>query len=391
MRVVIDATTWSNQRGFGRYTRSLVGRLLETDGADDYVLLFDQRVPPDVRLPARARAVAVPTFTAFDPTLGAAGQRPLADLWRMSVASARQAPDVVFFPSVDTYFPVRPGVPVVVTIHDAIPEDAELTGLPAPARRRRRLKVWLALHQAARIVLDSEPSRRELCRHYRLARERTAVVTCAAADVFRPPVDVCAARAAAARLGARPPYLLCVGGPARHKNVAALIAAFARVARALDPPGASLAIAGPDSPDGSVRAGVAAQAAALGVGDRVAHLGFLADAELAILYQGAEALVLPSLKEGFGLSAVEAVACGTPAVVTRESPLPALLGDAAIVIDPRSEDDIARGLATALGDDGARARAAARALAGAFSWARAAEALHATLAEVVRERRRAAG
>jgi glycosyltransferase involved in cell wall biosynthesis len=150
---------------------------------------------------------------------------------------------------------------------------------------------------------------------------------------------------------------------------------------------------GPDSREGDLRAAVAGLAAAHGVGDRVSHLGCRGDAELAALYQGAEALVLPSLKEGFGLPAVEAVACGTPAVVTRESPLPDLLGAAAIVIDPSSEDDIAHGLATALGDDAVRARArvAARALAGAFSWSRAAEALRATLADVVRERRRAAG
>jgi glycosyltransferase involved in cell wall biosynthesis len=393
MRVVIDATTWGNRRGFGRYTRSLVGRLLEMDGTDDYVLLFDQRVPLDLRLPARARAVAVPTSTALDRTLADGGQRALADLWRMSVAGARHAPDVVFFPTVDAYFPVRPGVPAVVTVHDTIPEHPGLTDLSAPARRRRRLKLWVALRQAARIVLDSEPSRRDFCRHYGLALERTAVVTCGADEVFRPPGDVDAARAAAARLGARPPYLLYVGGPARHKNVATLMAAFARVTRRADLPRASLAVVGPDSREGDLRAAVAGLAAAHGVGDRVSHLGFRGDAELAALYQGAEALVLPSLKEGFGLPAVEAVACGTPAVVTRESPLPDLLGAAAIVIDPSSEDDIAHGLATALGDDAVRARTrvAARALAGAFSWSRAAEALRATLADVVRERRRAAG
>ena len=388
MRVVIDATTWSNVRGFGRYTRSLVGCLLELNGDDEYALLFDQRVPPGVRLPARARAVAVPTSAALDARLVGGGQRALADLWRMSVASARQAPDVVFFPSVDAYFPIPPGVPTVVTVHDAIPEDPELTGLSAAAGRRRRLKVWLALRQAARVVFDSELSRRDLCRHYRLARERTAVVTCGADDVFRPRADLEGARAAAAQLGARPPYLLYVGGPARHKNVAALIAAFGRVARRADVPRTTLAMVGPDDGGGRFRAVIAEQAAAHRVEDLVSYLGFRDDVGLATLYQGAEALVLPSLREGFGLTALEAVACGTPAVVTTGSPLPELLGAAAVAIDPRSEEDIARGLAVVLGVPAARARlrAAARALSGTFSWSRAAQTLRATLTDVVARR-----
>jgi glycosyltransferase involved in cell wall biosynthesis len=392
MRVVIDASTWGNARGFGRYTRSLVGRLLELNGDDEYVLLFDQRVPAGLRLRAGARAVAVPTSAALDTTLAGGGTRALADLWRMAVATARQDPDVVFFPSVDAYFPIRPGVPTVVTVHDAIPEDPELSGLSAAARRRRRLKMWLALRQAARIVVDSEPSRRDVCRHYHLARERTTVVTCGADDVFRPPADLDGARAAAARLGARPPYLLYVGGPARHKNVAALIAAFALVARRGDVPPATLAMVGPDDGGGAMRAAIAEQAAAHHVEHLVSYLGFRGDDDLATLYQGAEALVLPSLKEGFGLTALEAVACGTPAVVTRNSPLPELLGAAAVVIDPRSEDDIARGLAVVLGggDACARLRAAARARSGAFSWSRAAHTLRDPLSGAAAGRRRPA-
>jgi glycosyltransferase involved in cell wall biosynthesis len=230
-------------------------------------------------------------------------------------------------------------------------------------------------------VTDGEPARRDLGRHYGLARERTAVVPCGADEVFRPPADGAAARAAAARLGARPPYLLYVGGHARHKNLDALVRAFARAARRDGTVTASLVIAGP----GEGFEPLLATAAALGVGDAVRHAGFPDDAALAGLYQAAEALVLPSLREGFGLPAVEAVACGTPAVVTRESPLPGLLGDAALAIDPRAPDDLARALDLVLHDAAVRERqrAAARARAGAFSWSRSADAMRAVLAEAV--------
>jgi glycosyltransferase involved in cell wall biosynthesis len=224
-----------------------------------------------------------------------------------------------------------------------------------------------------------------VCRHYRVPPARTTVAPCGADDVFGPPADAARARAVAARLGARPPYLLHVGGAAPYKNVGALIAAFARVARRPGFAAVSLAMAGPDDGRGSLAAAIAADARAHGVGERVVWLGFRGDAELATLYQAAEALVLPSLTEGFGLPAVEAVACGTPAVVTRASPLPALLGGAALVVDPLSIDDIAGALTTVLGDHAVRAglRAAAVERAGTLSWTQTAAALETALRDAV--------
>jgi len=399
MRVLVDATTWDNPRGFGRYTRSLVGRLIEIDGDNDYVLLFDRRVPNARPGAGRARAVAASTSSALNQVLTGGASRPLGDVWRMSVAATRQAPDVVFFPTVDTWFPLAPGVPSVVTVHDAIPEiHPEMTVLSSRARMLRRLKVWVALRRAGRVVVDSEHARRDVCRVHGLAERRTVVVPCGAADVFRPPMDRAVARASAAELGASPPYLLYVGGPDRHKNLAALVDAFARVVRRGDARDVSLVVVGPpmtnraDAPRPGSAMPVTAEelGAAYGVADRVRQLGFRDDPTLAILYQAAEALVVPSLREGFGLTGVEAAACGTPAVVTRESPLPELLGDAAVSVDPHSVEDIARGLTTVLCDAAARGRmrAAAVARAGAFSWSAGAETLRATLDEVGTRRRR---
>jgi glycosyltransferase involved in cell wall biosynthesis len=391
MRVLVDATTWGNPRGFGRYTRSLVGRVIEIDGDNDYVLLFDRDAPDRAALPARARAVTAGAARSAGPVLAAGSARTPQDVWRMSAAAAREAPDVVFFPAVDTWFPVRSGVPTIVTVHDVIPEvHPELTVLSRRARALRRLKVWAALRRSTRIAAVSEHARREICRRHRVAPERTVVVPCGADDVFRPPVNRAAAQAAAERLGAPAPYLLYVGAPDRHKNFTALVSAFARVAGPSGSHTAELIVVGPNAPEDGQRA--LAVAAAHGVAGRVRHLGCPSDGELAVLYQGAEALVIPSFAEGFGLPAVEAVACGTPALVTRRSPLPEVLGDAAIALDPLSEDDIARALTLVLGDAGARARlrAAASALAGsgssasrALSWTRGAEALREALADAV--------
>ena len=92
--------------------------------------------------------------------------------------------------------------------------------------------------------------------------------------------------------------------------------------------------------------------------DRVRFLGFQQDASLVLLYQAAAALLLPSFVEGFGLSAVEATECGTPAIVTRVSPLPELLGDAAVPIEPENTHEIAHAMARMLTDHRPREAAA---------------------------------
>jgi glycosyl transferase family 1 len=73
----------------------------------------------------------------------------------------------------------------------------------------------------------------------------------------------------------------------------------------------------------------------LGLTARTRWVGFIGDEELAALMRGAEALILPSVREGVGLPVIEAVTCGTPVIVTSASPMAAILGEAAISIDPK--------------------------------------------------------
>jgi glycosyltransferase involved in cell wall biosynthesis len=114
---------------------------------------------------------------------------------------------------------------------------------------------------------------------------------------------------------------------------------------------------------------------ALGVGDRVVRPGFIADEDLPALYSGAEAFVLPSFNEGFGLMPLEAMACGTPTVVSNVSCLPEILGDATHYVDPHDPGAIAEGLHAVLTDSALRADLVAKGTARVrrFSWDRAAE------------------
>ena len=89
-------------------------------------------------------------------------------------------------------------------------------------------------------------------------------------------------------------------------------------------------------------------------GEDVQPVGYVADADLPAFYAGAEALLFPSLYEGFGIPILEAFACGTPVVASDVSALPEVAGHAAVLVDPRDEDAIADGLMRTLRDDALR-------------------------------------
>jgi glycosyltransferase involved in cell wall biosynthesis len=112
--------------------------------------------------------------------------------------------------------------------------------------------------------------------------------------------------------------------------------------------------------------------------------GYLADADLPAAYSGAVATALPSLYEGFGLSAAESLACGTPVAGASTSSIPEVLGEAGLLFDPQSVPEMADALATLATDDALRARLAHAGLerAGLFSWARCAATVGSVLEAV---------
>jgi glycosyltransferase involved in cell wall biosynthesis len=115
--------------------------------------------------------------------------------------------------------------------------------------------------------------------------------------------------------------------------------------------------------DRAGRPALAAVIEALGLGEAVVLAGLVDDVDLPALYGGASVVVLPSLEEGFGLPALEAMACGTAVVASRRGALPEVVGDAGVLVDPEDERALAAALVRVLGSAGERADLARRGLA----------------------------
>lgn len=383
MRIGVDASCWANGRGYGRYTRELLAALLRLAGDHEFVFFLDPLA--DERLDLRsANLRRVRVALSAPPTRAAAadGARSPADLLRLTRAVWRERLDVFFSPSVYTYFPLPPGRRALVCIHDAIAE--RFPELTLPSRRARlfwRAKLALAIRQARLILTVSEFARAELETVLGIRPERIRVAVEAPAPTYRPsdPADVAAAaRRLGLPRGAR--WFSYVGGFSPHKHVDVIVRAHAAVARECGDAAPLLLLVGATSGDvfhgDQPRIRRAIREA--GTEALVRWTGFVPDEELRHLHTGALALLLPSACEGFGLPAVEAAACGTPAVATTASPLPQLLAGGGLFVPPGDEAALARALRRVLADEPARRAMGdrARERAGALTWERcAADAL----------------
>ncbi|HST25211.1 MAG TPA: glycosyltransferase family 1 protein [Gaiellaceae bacterium] len=382
MRIGVDATSWGNRRGYGRFARNAIDRLVKLDPETTYVLVIDEASARGAELPGETLIVSLSRPPA--EAASADSYRSPADLLRLGAAVTRARFDAFLFPSIYTYFPSA-AVPTVVGVHDLIADDfPELT---VPGRRARtfwQIKQRLAIRLARRLFTVSESSRREIATRLRVPLEKLAVVPEAPDPVFHPRSSKEIERETRA-IGVEPGerYLLFAGGISPHKNVETLVAGFARLQRDR----LRLVLVGAlDDTYLSSAAVVRAQIEELGLTDRVLLPGYVSDETLACLYGGAAAVVLPSLAEGFGLPAVEAAACGAPIVLSDIPPHRETLGDDALFFPPHDADALAEQVGKLLDSETVSRSLAERGRerVARYSWDAAAEALRALVHEAAR-------
>jgi glycosyltransferase involved in cell wall biosynthesis len=391
MRVGIDATCWENRRGFGRFTRNVVPRLVERDVETEYVLYLDDETAASAVLPPRARVRRVHLSEPPSRAAAAGSSRRIRDLLRLSAAVRRDGLDVFVFPSVYTFFPVM-GTPTVVGVHDAIVH--ELPDLTLVTRRERlawHAKETLALRTAAVVFTVSEASRSAIAAQFRLRPRSLQLVSEAPDPVFWPrSADAIAAARRRIGLPHTEPYVVFAGGVSPHKNIETLLRAYARL-HELRSDRPRLVIVGDLETDPflSSASSVRGQVRALELEESVLLPGYVDDDELAALYTGSKALVIPSLAEGFGLPAVEGAACGATLVLSDLRAHRETLDGAASFFPPTDVAALAAALVEVLDRPEYAADLAARARerAAGLSWEKAAMQLEEIVAAVGRRRR----
>jgi glycosyltransferase involved in cell wall biosynthesis len=360
LRVLVDARLL-NGGGIGRYLRELCSRWLR-----------DPRLE-SIRFLGRPSELESWLAEVDERGIGSIERwpdgpySPVAQLrWPLAFWGARRAADVVFFPHYDVPCLAHPA-PSVVTVHDLthfrVPEL-----FPAVKRWGGRLLLRAALSRATRLVTVSRFSRDDLVRWRPSIAEKLVVIPNGTSPAARP-LSPEEQERALVRWGGYRPYLLAVGGFRPHKNLSLAIALLARLRRSH--PDLRLLLAGPRD-DHAAR--VEAEARAAGLGEAVVHVGPVADDQLRELYGLAEMLVFPSLYEGFGLPPLEAMACGTPVLVSNRGALPEVVGEAAPALDPGDVAAWEEEALRLLRDPALRARrcAAGQGRARLFSWDRSA-------------------
>ena len=267
--------------------------------------------------------------------------------------------------------PVWSRLPTVLTIH-----DLNVLRFPELFRPWFRHYARVVLPRAARaadaIITVSHASKADVVDGLGIPEERVTVVPNGVDPAFAPLApDGERAHEVRRRYGLQDNFVLTVGSVEPRKNLPRLLEAVSQLRTRSDTADVVLVHAGPE---GWLANGVSRTVQAHGLSDAVRFLGYVPKRDLAALYGLARLTAYPSLYEGFGLPVAEAMACGCPVVTSNVSSLPEVAGDAGLLVDPGSVEEIAAGIA-ALWTDAARRRelaARGRAQARRFTWDRTA-------------------
>jgi glycosyltransferase involved in cell wall biosynthesis len=361
MTIYFDLSAAAHRRaGLGRYADSLARAVIPLLG--DRLAFFynaEEGVEPVVGLED------FPTRTV------SLGYKP----WRMGVwlGQLGRVPFNRLLPGAALYhatehllMPLR-GVPTVLTVHDLI-----FRRYPAHHKPLNRwylnLTMPLYCRRATRIIAVSEQTKRDVVEAYRIPPEKIRVIYEAAAPGFKPQTREAVARARE-RYGLPERYLLSVGTIEPRKNLGRVLTAFER-------------LRGEGLVDAFVIVGKRgwlyddffAQLEQSPEKQAVIFPGWVEDGDLPAIYAGAAAVAFPSEFEGFGLPALEGMACGAPVVCSGTSSLPEIAGNAALLVDPTDTSEITEALRRVLSEPGLAEEMRGRGYtqAAKFSWERAA-------------------
>ncbi len=371
MRVGIDAhllafTENYRQAGLSRYIDELLRQLPSTNRRDHFTAFVGNGSIPQSYLTAKPSNLAL-SRSRF-PTVKA----PVRIAWEQLIlpfAAVQKRLDLLHCP-----VNVRPFAslcPVVVTIHDLI--FLRYPGSYHPAKRRylTAMTGWSARH-AAHVITVSEATRRDVISLLSVSPDKVTAVANGVSTQFRPlPEYMLTEFKGQKQISGR--IILYIGTLEPRKKITTLLRAFREIADNPLLDDTALVIGGSK---GWYYDEIFSTASELGLTEsgRVRFLGRVPDEELPLWYNIATLFAYPSVYEGFGLPALEAMACGTPVVASNRSSLPEVVGDFGLLLEPEAIEEWSQAIKMLLLDSTQREELGKRALqrAQSFSWERTA-------------------
>lgn len=297
------------------------------------------------------------------------------DAWfqfRLPLAALRDRVDLMHYPA--NAAPFYSPIPFVITIHDLVPLKVN-DELSPRQRKRFRRGIERGLRAAARIITPSQATADELHADFGVRPERVSVIPWAPdGALLRASVVTSAQRCdLAARYKLDRPWLLNFSGNSSRKNARNLLAGIAQLPAEVRNRVRFLFIG---CEPASFRAALSSAAERLGVAEVCRLTGFAPHGDLPLLLREARGLLMPSLREGFGLPILDAFATDTPVVTSACSSMPEVAGEAAVYCDPQSPSSIGAAIGKLLDDIVASdlVRAGRKRLA-RFTWERTARAM----------------
>ncbi|MDL1900166.1 glycosyltransferase family 4 protein [Anaerolineae bacterium CFX9] len=353
LRIGIDARlTYYRVGGISTYIARLVDAIERLqDSTIDLTVFHSRKMPRDKRIGSRSRHASL--WTPSHHRL---------ERWSLSAELLPHRLDV--FHSTDFIPPLRGGRRHVISVHDLnfllYPQF-----LTAESRRYYNDQIRFAVRRADHILTISQSSKQDIMALLDVPGEKITVTLLAADERFRP-LDEDTLSSAREALRLPEGYLLYFGTFEPRKNLLGLAQGYAELLRRL-PDAPPLIIAGKR---GWLFEDIQTKIEALGLGEKILLREDIPHDHLPALYNLATALLMPSYYEGFGLPALEAMACGTVPIVSNRSSLPEVVGDVGLMVDPDDPRAIAAAMERALTDAPwreAQAKQAIRRAAG-FTW-----------------------
>lgn len=363
MRIAIDVSIQegSHVTGVERVQRRLLVALAQLDTENEYLLISKKDLDLGLDLPERFEQAAV--LKDGSPYL-----------WRERVVPsilARQKIDIFHSPVSAT--PILGKSKKIATVHE-LPWVERDAGISSGEVVKRGHRVWLFLNvrYASRIVAVSQRTRENILALYPEAEGKVSVIPHGVDRRFRPIKDLMPRGEFLSRFGIPDrKYLFYVGTLRRKKNLRALLTVFGELKEPFRSE-YTLVLAGIRNPDWPEFEELLKDDSLRG---RVFLPGYVSNEDLVIFYNHAEALVYPSLYEGFGLPPLEAMGCGTPVLSSSGGAIPEVVGKSALTFPPDSEESMREALEKFLGDPELREDLSRKGLQRAkkFTWKAAAQ------------------